>query len=78
MVRIFERYVTKFAPHKDLKLTAWDRLTFDERAILRRAGHLPHADTGYPRRKVHAARERGEKTSNRFKDFCAENGSSHG
>ena len=29
-VRIFERYVTRFAPHKALKLTPWGKLTFDE------------------------------------------------
>ena len=28
--------VTKFAPHKALKLIAWGQLTFDERVVVRR------------------------------------------
>ena len=29
-------YVTKFAPHKALKLIAWGKWTFDERVVLHR------------------------------------------
>ena len=38
LVRKFERNVTKFAPHKALKLIVRGKLTFDERVILPRVG----------------------------------------
>ena len=34
----FERNVTKFAPHKALKLIVRGKLTFDERVVLPRVG----------------------------------------
>ena len=36
MVRTFERYATKFAPHKVLKSITRGKLTFDERVVLHR------------------------------------------
>ena len=36
MPQHFEGYVTKFAPHKILKLIAWGKLTFDKRVVLHR------------------------------------------
>ena len=38
MVQIFERYVTKFAPRKALKLITGETLTFDRRVVLHRVG----------------------------------------
>ena len=44
MARKFERYVTKFAPHKALMLIARGKLTSDERVVLRRVDrqHTKH------------------------------------
>ena len=39
-VRIFERYVTKFAPHKALKSIPCGKLTFDERVVIHRVAPL--------------------------------------
>ena len=36
LAREFEGHVTKFAPHKALKLIAWGKMTFDERVVLHR------------------------------------------
>jgi len=33
-----EGYVTKFTPHKTVKLSVWGKLTFDERVVLHRVG----------------------------------------
>jgi len=39
LVRIFERYVTKFAAHAALELILWGKLTLDERVVLHRVVH---------------------------------------
>jgi hypothetical protein len=36
--------VTRFAPHKDLKLIAWGKLTFDEKLVLHRVDASNHQD----------------------------------
>ena len=36
VARNLERYVTKFAPHKVVKLTSKGKLTFDERVLVHR------------------------------------------
>jgi len=39
---IFERSVTKFAPHKALKFIASGKLTLDKKVVLRRVGMRPN------------------------------------
>ena len=54
--RNFEGRVTIFAPHYALNLTAWDKLTFDERIVVHRVtrlGQRPgHLSTYHARSKV--------------------------
>ena len=45
-------YVTKFAPHKALKITARAKLTFDERVVL-------HRVKGYLEKGIHTPMSRG-------------------
>ena len=59
--RHFEGHVTKLAPHQDLKLIVWCKLTFDERVVVHRADgrFCPVGDFAKNRRRLRFKPYRG-------------------
>jgi len=74
--------VTKFAPHKVLKLIAGGKLTVDERVVLHRVGgESPHRVVSpQPRDRPASglAWDRPASREHSFEDLCLKNGSSQG